>query len=133
MGRGMARKASLTKKCTCDNPDWVRDDIEVSSAEEITYILSCKNCGAHWGTKTNEARKYWADKMDSIPVVWMGYAYKGDKTTRELFRSIDKERLKLLENIKKEAEEKVLEAQKAAIKAEKAVEKFKKQMDESDL
>lgn len=132
--QGMGRKATLTKKCTCNKPNWVNDDIEVSrTTSEITYILNCKNCGAHWGTKANEARKYWADKMDSIPVVWMGYVYKGDKTTRELFRGLDLERLKLLTDIKEEAEEKVLEAQKAASKAAKAIEKCEKQMNEWNI
>lgn len=131
--KGMGRKATL-KKCACDNPNWVKDDIEVSkSTSEITYILNCKNCGAFWGTKAHNARKYWANEMDSTPGVWMGYVYKGDKTTRELFRGLDLKRLKLLIETQKTAENKVLEAQKAASKAAKAVEKFKKQMNEWNI
>lgn len=131
MGRGMGRKAALTKKCSCDNPVWVKEDIEVSgSTAEITYILSCKSCGANWGTKMYEARKYWTDKMDMVPIVWQGYRYEGGKTTRELFKSLDEKRLEHLTKMEKAAEKKVLEAQKEVDKAVKAVEKFNKQMEE---
>jgi hypothetical protein len=131
MGRGIARKAELTKKCSCDNPEWSQDDIEVNgSTKEITYILHCRNCRANWGTKTSKAREYWSDKMDSVPVVWKGYAYKGNHTVRELFHQLDMERLEYLESIQKAAEKRVSEMQKEADKAKATVYKFKKQLEE---
>lgn len=131
MGRGIARKAVLTKKCSCDKPEWFKDDIEVNgNTKEITYKLQCRNCWANWGTKSIEARKYWIPHFDIIPVVWMGYSYKGNKTIKELFDELDKERLEELEENKMIAEKKVLAAQKELDKLNKNVEKFKKQIEE---
>ena len=61
MGRGIARKFETTKKCSCENPQWFADDIEVNgNTKEITYILTCRNCKAIWKTKSHDARRYWA-------------------------------------------------------------------------
>lgn len=131
MGRGIARKAALTKKCSCDKPEWFRDDIEVNgNTKEITYKLMCRNCGANWGTKTIEARKYWLPHFDKIPTVWMGYGYKGNKTVRELFDDLDNERLTVLEKEEMIAEKKVLEAQSVLDKTKKNTDKFKKQLND---
>ena len=41
MGRGIARKFETTKKCSCDNPEWFSDDIEINgNTKEITYVLT---------------------------------------------------------------------------------------------
>lgn len=131
MGRGIARKAALTKKCSCDKPEWFRDDIEVNgNTKEITYKLMCRNCRANWGTKSLEARKYWIPHFDVIPVIWMGYTYKGDKTIRELFNDLDTERLEKLKSDEMIVEKKVLEAQSVLDKAKKNTEKFKKQLND---
>lgn len=131
MGTGIARKAALTKKCSCDNPNWSRDDIEINgNTKEITYKLQCTNCWSHWGTKSLEARKYWIKDFDKVPIVWMGYGNKGTKTYKELFADLDAERLEYLETERKFAEKRVIEAQKEEEKKRKAVEKFKKQLEE---
>lgn len=131
MGRGIARKAALTRKCSCDKPEWFRDDIEVNgNTKEITYLLMCRNCNANWGTKTIDARKYWVQHFDKIPAVWRGYGYKGDKTIRELFKQLDNERLEELERIQKVAERRLADAQKEVNDAQKAVDKFKMQLEE---
>lgn len=71
MGRGIAGVSPLTKKCSCNNPNWCGDRIEVNSnTKEVSYILECINCRANWKTKKREARKYWNnetlfDKLDS--------------------------------------------------------------------
>lgn len=131
MGRGIARKFETTKKCSCDNPHIFADDIEVNgNTKEITYILTCRNCKAIWKTKSLDARKYWADKMDKVPIIWNYYSYKGNKTVRELFDGLDNERLEYLEIEHEIAEKKAIEAQKDADKKLKAIEKFKKQLEE---
>ena len=129
MGRGIARKATLTKKCSCDKPEWFRDDIEVNgNTKEITYKLMCRNCGANWGTKTIEARKYWLPHFNKVPVVWIGYSYNGNKTVRELFNDLDNERLTVLEKEEMIAEKKVLQAQSVLNKTKKNTDKCKKQV-----
>lgn len=131
MGRGIARKFETTKKCSCDNPQIFADDIEVNgNTKEITYILTCRNCNAIWKTKSPEARKYWIDRMDKVPVIWNYYTYKGDKTVKELFAHLDADRLEYLETEQRFAENKVVEAQKEAEKKRKATEKFKEQLKE---
>ncbi len=131
MGRGIARKAKLTKKCCCDNPNWHYDDIEVNeNTKEITYKLRCTNCFANWGTKSTEVRKYWFPIYNKVPSVWCGYGYNGNKTVKELFSVLDSERE---ENLLKDmmlAENKLLEAEKEAEKRRKVFEKFKKQIKE---
>lgn len=129
-GRGFARKAEFTKKCSCNNPQWYSDHVEVNGrTSEITYVLNCRNCNAYWGTKSPSARKYWGAGMDKIPVQWQGYSYRGNKTVRELFQEIDLDRLKFLERVADNADVVVFNAQKEADKAHKEVEKFKKQME----
>lgn len=70
--------------------------------------------------------------MDKVPIIWNYYSYKGNKTVKELFTSLDADRLEYLETEQKFTEKKVLEAQKEAEKKRKAVEKFKKQLEELD-
>lgn len=133
MGRGIARKFETTKKCSCDDPQWFADDIEINgNTKEITYILTCRNCKAIWKTKSHDARRYWADRLDKVPIIWNYYSYKGNKTVKELFTSLDMDRLEYLETEQKFAENKLIEAQKEVEKKRKAVEKFKKQLEELD-
>ncbi|MBQ7673237.1 MAG: hypothetical protein IJT36_01735 [Alphaproteobacteria bacterium] len=130
MGRGIGRKAEYTKKCSCDNPQWVYDDIEINNnTKEITYQIKCLNCDAFWGTKSHTARELWKHDIDKKPYIWMGYNYKGDKTIRELFDDLDKKRLEFLENQRQSAEEKVILAQKEYDIIDKKVEKFKSQVE----
>lgn len=129
-GRGIARKAAFTRKCSCGNPMWSRNHIEVNgNTEEITYVLGCANCKAYWATKSPSARKYWEKDMDRVPSLWQGFSYSGSKTVRELFREQDMKRLDYLEMIAACRDRDVLEAQKEAEKAHKAVEKFKAEME----
>lgn len=131
MGRGIARKAQLTKKCCCDNPNWHYDDIEVNgNTKEITYKIMCTSCMSHWGTKSIEFRKHWFSIYDKIPSVWCGYSYNGNKTVKELFCELDKEREEVLLKDMMFAENKLLEAEKEAEKKRKAFEKFKKQIED---
>lgn len=125
-GRGFAKKASFTKKCSCENPQWYRDHIEINNhTEEITYVLMCKNCNAYWGTKSHEARRFWDSALDTVPVTWAGYGYRGGKMVRQLFAEQDERRLKVLENIAAQCDAELVKAQKAAAKAHKDVEKYK--------
>lgn len=129
-GRGFARKAAFTKKCSCDNPQWYSDHVEVNSrTSEITYVLNCRNCNAYWATKSPGARKYWSVELDKVPIQWEGYSYRGNKTVRELFHEIDLDRLKFLEHVADSADTAVSVAQKEADKAHREIEKFKKQME----
>lgn len=125
-GRGIAGKAAFTKKCSCENPQWYSDHIETNNnTGEITYVLNCRNCKAYWGTKSHEARQYWASELDAVPLTWAGYGYKGDKTVRQLFQELDEHRLSVLEAIAVRCEAELAEAQKAVSKAHKDIEKYK--------
>ena len=129
-GRGLAGKAAFTKKCSCENPQWYRDHIETNSrTEEITYVLNCKNCKAYWATKSHEARQYWDSALDTVPITWAGYGYKGGKTVRQLFAEQDERRLKVLENIATRCEAELAEAEKAVARAYKEVAKYKALME----
>ena len=68
--------------------------------------------------------------MGKVPIIWNYYSYKGNKTVKELFASLDADRLEYLESEQRFAETKAIEAQKEAEKKRKAVEKFKKQLEE---
>lgn len=129
MGRGIARKTSF-KKCSCDNPIWKRNWIEVNgNTHEIGYVLYCSNCKSIWKTKTHEARKFW--NLDEVPIVFFdGCTYKGKLTNRQLFEQLDRERLKYLESEHDIAIKHFIEAKKTMEKSLKAMEKFKKQIEE---
>ena len=134
-GRGFARKAEFTKKCSCDNPRWSRDHIEVNGRTgEITYVLNCANCKAYWATKSPSARAYWEKEMDKSSGGLFGYGGRSTDlpTVREKFRELDMERLDYLETVARNRDNAVSEAQKEAEKAHREVEKFKKQMENRD-
>lgn len=132
MGRGIARKAELTKKCSCNNPKWYKDDIEVNGRTyEISYILMCSSCGANWKTKKPEARLYWRELFNKVPVVWRGGGYNGTKTVKELFADLDWNRYKFLENEAAIARKRVQEAEREYDKAAKAVEKHRHQINKT--
>lgn len=129
-GRGFARKAAYTKKCSCENPRWCSNHVEVNSrTDEITYILSCSNCKAYWATKSHEARKCW--DMDAKPIAFFGFggSHRSERTNRDYFRELDEKRLEYLEGYARHRDEDVIEAQKEAEKAHRAVEKYKAMME----
>ena len=123
----LGNKATLSKKCSCDNPKWVKDDIEVNSrTHEIKYILECRSCGANWKTAMHEARKYWNNDMDKVPRIWCGFSYHGDKTVRELFAIIDEARTQCLSLDVEYARKRFLEAERDFKKSVETLEKYKK-------
>lgn len=130
-GRGFARKAAYTKKCSCSNPDWRGSHIEVNSrTDEITYILDCKHCRAYWASKSPEMRKYWKLDEQATNLYGFGCEYSDKRTYRERFRELDEQRLKFLEDCARCRDNDVIEAQKEAEKAHRAVEKYKAMMGE---
>lgn len=122
---GIANKAAFTKKCSCQNPDWRVDDIEVSKNYEITYKMDCMNCRAFWGSKSFEYRKYWKDKMDKVPVIWRGYSYDGNLTVAELFSEIDDKREEILQFDIASTKRQIAELQKELTSREKKLEKYR--------
>lgn len=131
MGRGIARKIELTRKCTCDSPHWDKAFVEVNGrTNEISYVLHCRSCRTHWSTKSHNARKYWESEMDRVPITWMGYGYNGKQTVRELFDGLDEDRLEYLVGEAEACDRILREAQKKAEKAHMAVEKYKQMMEE---
>lgn len=130
-GRGFARKAAYTKKCSCDNPRWHGSHIEINSRTgEITYILDCNNCKAYWASKSPEMRKYWDLDKQATNLLGYGYDPKDKLTYRERFRALDEERLKFLEGYARSRDKDVIEAQKEAEKAHRAAEKYKAMMED---
>ena len=129
-GRGFARKAAYTKKCSCDNPQWHGSHIEVNSrTDEITYILDCNNCKAYWASKSPEMRKYWSLDKRATNLYGFGSEYQNNRTYRECFRELDEKRLEYLEGYARCRDKDVIEAQKEAEKAHRAVEKYKAMME----
>lgn len=132
-GRGFARKAAYTKKCSCENPKWHKSHVEVNGlTDEITYVLSCSNCKAYWPTKSHEARKYW--DMDEKPIAFYGFggSHRSELTNRDHFRALDRKRLEYLEGCANRRDEAVLQARKEAEKAHRAVEKYKAMMEDAE-
>lgn len=133
-GRGIARKAAYTKKCSCENPRWHGSHIEVNSrTDEITYVMDCNNCRAYWASKSKGMRKYFdMDAVGHHSLFGYGYDPKDKRTHREIFRELDEKRLELLEQVAQSREEAVQEAIKDAEKARNAAEKFKAEMEASE-
>lgn len=130
MGRGIAREARTTKKCSCDNPKHYKNWIKVNgNTGEITYYISCANCNAYWASKDRESRKLW--DMHKVPGIFFdGCNYNGNKTCGELFAELDRDRLEYLEKMKESATRKLEEAQREYDKACKAVDKFSKLLED---
>ena len=130
-GRGFARKAAYTKKCSCDNPRWHGSHIEVNSrTDEITYILDCNNCKAYWASKSPEMRKYWDLDKRATSLWGYGDEHKETRTYRECFRELDEKRLETLELFASCRDRDVINAQKEAERAHRAVEKYKAMMED---
>ncbi len=132
-GRGFGRKASFTKKCSCENPKWSGSHIEVNARTgEITYVVNCASCKAYWASKSRSSRELWDMDTLSHKSSLNGYGSRSDdvkKTNREWFRELDEKRLAYLEMVAENRAEAAAEAAKEAEKAKRAAEKFREEME----